>query len=70
MIGILINKNLCFYYWLRKRIGKEWAFRVVNQIEKIILIFGREQMNRETLRKKGGVLEDKSGIDQPTLYDI
>jgi hypothetical protein len=39
----LINKNLCFYYWLKKRIGKEWALRVVNKIEKIILVFGRER---------------------------
>ncbi len=46
MRTFLINKNLCFYYWLRKRIGKERAFRVVNKIEKIILVFGREQMGR------------------------
>ena len=45
MRTFLINKNLCFYYWLKKRIGREWAFRVVNQIEKIILVFGREQMS-------------------------
>jgi len=38
----LINKNLCFYYWLKKRIGKACAFRVANTIEKAILIFGRE----------------------------
>jgi len=38
----LINKNLCFYYWLKKRIGKVCAFRVANTIEKTILIFGRE----------------------------
>jgi hypothetical protein len=44
MRTFLINKNLCFYYWLKKRIGKERAFRVVNKIEKIILVFGREQM--------------------------
>jgi hypothetical protein len=42
MRGFLINKNLCFYYWLKKRIGKDRAFKVVNKIEKIILIFGRE----------------------------
>jgi len=41
MRGFLINKNLCFYYWLKKRIGKPWAFRVANTIEKVILIFGR-----------------------------
>jgi hypothetical protein len=44
MRTFLINKNLCFYYWLKKRIGKERAFRVVNKIEKIILVFGRELM--------------------------
>jgi hypothetical protein len=41
MRGFLINKNLGFYYWLKKRIGKERAFKVANKIEKIILIFGR-----------------------------
>ncbi len=44
MRTFLINKNLCFYYWLRKIIGKERAFTVVNKIEKIILVFGREKM--------------------------
>jgi hypothetical protein len=44
MRTFLINKNLCLYYWLKKRIGKEWAFRVVSQIEKIILVFGREKI--------------------------
>jgi hypothetical protein len=42
MRGFLINKNLCFYYWLKKRIGKAWALRVANTIEKAILILGRE----------------------------
>jgi hypothetical protein len=42
MRGYLINKNLCFYYWLRKRIGKNCALWVASQIEKVILIFGRE----------------------------
>jgi hypothetical protein len=42
MRGFLINKNLCFYYWLKKRIGKALAFRVANTIEKSILILGRE----------------------------
>jgi hypothetical protein len=42
MRGFLINKNLCFYYWLKKRIGKDWALRVANTIEKTILILGRE----------------------------
>ena len=44
MAGFLINKNLCFYYWLKKKIGKKWAFGVANAIEKIILIFGRDKM--------------------------
>jgi len=44
MTGFLINKNLCFYYWLKKKIGKRWAFGVANAIEKIILIFGRDKM--------------------------
>jgi hypothetical protein len=42
MRGFLINKNLCFYYWLKKRIGKTRALGVANIIEKIILILGRE----------------------------
>jgi len=44
MRSFLVNKNLCFYYWLRRRIGKRRAFLVVNTIEKTILIFGREVM--------------------------
>jgi hypothetical protein len=42
MRSFLINKNLALYYWLRRRIGKEGAFRVANTIEKTILILGRE----------------------------
>jgi len=42
MRGFLINKNLCLYYWLKKRIGKTKAFKFANKVEKIILIFGRE----------------------------
>ncbi|MGO8988642.1 MAG: hypothetical protein ACLQGU_00995 [bacterium] len=42
MRGFLINKNLCFYYWLKKKIGKKFALPVANGIEKTILIFGRE----------------------------
>jgi hypothetical protein len=40
--SFLINKNLCLYYQLRKKIGKKLAFGVANAIEKGILIFGRE----------------------------
>jgi len=39
MIGYLINKNLCFYYWLRKRIGKKSALWLAKAIEKVILFF-------------------------------
>ena len=42
MRSFLINKNLCLYYWLRKKIGKKVALLVTNNIEKTILIFGRE----------------------------
>ena len=48
MRSFLINKNLSLYYWLKKRIGKREAFRVVNTIEKVILIFGREQVGKRT----------------------
>jgi len=44
MRSFLINKNLSFYYWLRQRIGKKAGFCVVSSIEKVILIFGREQV--------------------------
>jgi hypothetical protein len=46
--SFLINKNLCFYYWLKKRIAKERAFWVANIIEKVILIFGREEGDNRT----------------------
>jgi hypothetical protein len=36
MKAYLINKNLCFYYWLRKRIGRKKALRLATDIEKII----------------------------------
>jgi hypothetical protein len=44
MKSFLINKNLSLYYWLKKRIGKRGAFWVANSIEKVVLIFGREQV--------------------------
>jgi hypothetical protein len=46
MRGFLIDKNLCFYYWLKKRIGKERAYRVASPLEKVILTFGRDQVGR------------------------
>jgi len=48
MRSFLINKNLCFYYWLKKRIGKDWAFRMANTIESAILVFGREQIDKRS----------------------
>jgi hypothetical protein len=42
MRSFLINKNLSFCYWLRKRIGKKRALCVANNIERVILVFGRE----------------------------
>jgi len=45
MRSFLINKNLSLYYWLKKRIGKRGAFWVANSIEKVVLIFGREQVD-------------------------
>jgi hypothetical protein len=44
MRSFLVNKNLCLYYWLKKKIGKKWALGVANAVEKTILIFGREIM--------------------------
>ena len=51
MRSFLINKNLSFYYWLRKKIGKKGAFKVANILETMILVFGREQ--------RGGVVKDR-----------
>jgi hypothetical protein len=48
MRSFLINKNLSFYYWLKKRIGKRGALRVASTLEKVILIFGREQIRSRT----------------------
>jgi hypothetical protein len=49
MRSLLINKNLCFYYWLRKRIGKNRALLIAASLEKTILIFGREVMPYRSL---------------------
>lgn len=51
MRSFLINKNLCFHYWLRKRIGKKWALSVTNNVEKTILIFGREMVSVKAVWK-------------------
>jgi hypothetical protein len=44
MRSFLINKNLSLYYWVKKRIGKTGGLLVATTIEKVILIFGREQI--------------------------
>jgi hypothetical protein len=44
MRSFLINKNLCLYYWLKRRVGKKWAFGVANILEKAVLMFGREEI--------------------------
>jgi len=59
--GFLINKNLCFYYWLRKRVGKRWAFRVAIRAEKLILIFGREPIRDREFLVHTGRMEKLGG---------
>jgi hypothetical protein len=44
MRSFLINKKPIPLLLAQKRIGKERAYRVASAIEKVILIFGREQM--------------------------
>jgi hypothetical protein len=48
MRSFLLNKNLSLYYWLKRRIGKRRAFKVAIMVEKVILAFGREQMDDRT----------------------
>jgi hypothetical protein len=55
MRGFLINKNLCFYYWLRKRIGKKRALGVASRIEKAILVFGREDIGKKLQLSKNSM---------------
>ena len=45
MRSYLINKNLCFYYRLRRGIGKKEALKVASAIERIVLLFGREALS-------------------------
>jgi hypothetical protein len=42
MRSYLINRNICAYYWLRRRIGKELALQVASAVERVLLVFGRE----------------------------
>jgi hypothetical protein len=50
MRSYLINKNLSLYYHLKKTVGRRIAFEVVNTIEKVILIFGRERIPHKSVR--------------------
>ncbi len=52
MRSFLINKNLCLYYWLKKTIGKAWALRVAEAIEKTILILGREVIPNSNTKER------------------
>ncbi len=61
MRGFLINKNLCLYYWLRKRVGKIWAYRVAIRTEKVILILGRPQVKGYGPRKERFDRREDSG---------
>ena len=54
--SFLINKNLCLYYWLKKKIGDKSALVLANVIERTILIFGRE---RAPHFSRHGVLSDE-----------
>ena len=64
MRSFLINKNLALYYWLKKRIGKRGAFWVANTFEKLILIFGREQVGSRTCWHMNftGLMKQKKSI--------
>ena len=55
MRSFLINKNLCLYYWLKRRIGKRGGFRVANSFEKAILIFGREHVKKRKCEESVGI---------------
>jgi hypothetical protein len=67
MRSFLINKNLCFYYWLKKKFGKKWALRVAKIIERTILIFGRDALpyantNGMLIQEQEGQREIHGGI--------
>ena len=57
MRSFLINKNLALYYWLRKKIGRKRALRIANNIETLVLIFGREEA--PGINEDGVVLDNR-----------
>jgi hypothetical protein len=66
MRGFLVNKNLCLYYWLKKKIGKPLALWVATTLEKAILIFGREGI---PCFSKHGRLTEQEGSGLGTIYE-
>ena len=57
MRSFLINKNLALYYWLRKKIGRKRALRIANNIETLVLTFGREEA--PGINEDGVVLDNR-----------
>ena len=45
MREILINKNICLMFWLRRCIGRKKAKKICLGAEKAILFFGRPRYN-------------------------
>jgi hypothetical protein len=73
--SFLINKNLSLYYWLKKRIGKERAYSVASSIEKVILIFGSEQVGGQRMVAYEFYWRDESGNQHfigilPTIQEV
>jgi hypothetical protein len=52
MRSYLINKNVCFHYWLRKKIGKKPAFQAALFVEKAILLLGREMFTDQRINTR------------------
>ena len=65
MRSLLINKNLCLYYWLRKRIGKKLAFYIAILVEKGLLILGREAIQ---YFEKNQILTEQGGSVFKSIY--
>ena len=69
MESFLIDKNLSFYYRMKKRIGKKANFLIANTIERGILLFGRESIpnGRLSIGKKVKRLKLLVGIRMAIL---
>jgi hypothetical protein len=44
MISYLINKNVCFYFILKKHFSKKFSLKISKSIERIILLAGRDML--------------------------